>query len=149
MSRSKIYISENDRALLAELPLSGERVDLSPHAGFIYALKEELKKARVLPPDKMPSDVVTINSKVWITYVDSEITETFTLVMPADSDGGERISILSPLGMAILGYRVGDKIDWGPVDRLIRIRVDRVEKTTQRQSERSRKSAAVAQAAPC
>lgn len=136
MNRSTIYISENDRALLAELPLSGERADLSPNAGFIYALKDELKKARVLPADKLPADVVAINSKVWITYLDSEITEVFTLVMPTDADGNERISVLSPLGMAILGYRAGDKIEWGPVHRLIQIRVDRVLKDPRGKAEK-------------
>lgn len=131
MTRRKIYISENDRALLAEFPLSGEQAERSPNARFIHALKDELKQAHVLPAEQMPSDVVTINSKVWVTYTDSESTDAFTLVMPGDADGSERISVLSPLGMAILGYRVGDKIEWGPVDRLIQIRVDRVSKERQ------------------
>jgi regulator of nucleoside diphosphate kinase len=128
MTRRTIYVSENDRALLAELPLSGGQAERSPYARFMHALKDELKKARILPANKMPADVVTINSTVSVTYLDSGVTDEFTLVMPTEANGSERISVLSPLGMAILGYRVGDNISWGPVDRLIQIRVDRVEK---------------------
>ncbi len=128
MNRTRIYVSENDRALLAELPLYGPQGESSPYAQFIRILKAELKKARILPADQMPDDVVTINSKVWFTYLDGEVTDTLTLVMPAHADGSERISVVSPIGMAILGYRAGDEINWGPVDRLIRVRLDRVVK---------------------
>lgn len=150
MTRNKIYVSENDRALLAELSLSGDHAIRSPYAPFIQVLKGELKQARVLPGDKMPADAVSINSKVWIAYSDSGITDTFTLVMPTDADGGEHISVMSPLGMALLGYRAGDTIVWGPVDRLIRVRVDRVAKPVQSKQQPGRRSrrAAIVQAEP-
>ncbi len=126
MNDKKILLSELDRALLAGLPMADVNGPASPYLEFIQALKGELKQARILPTESMPTDVVMINSTVSITDLDSGIKDSFTLVMPEESNGTERISVLSPIGMALLGYRVGDELTWGPVAQLLRLRIDNV-----------------------
>ena len=126
MKKAKICVSENDRALLAGMGISGTNAGFSPDTQFMHMLQDELKKARVLPDDKMPGDVVTLNARVWITDLDSGETDRFKLVLPTDADGKTRISVLSPLGMALFGYSRGDIVEWGPVSRLLRYRIDEV-----------------------
>ena len=61
----------------------------------------------------MPHDVVTMNSQVKFRYLHSDETFTRTLVYPAAlADSNQQISVLAPIGAALLGLRIGDKIDW-------------------------------------
>lgn len=77
------------------------------------ALEEELDNAEVVGPSEIPPDVVTMNSRV--RFVDEESGEErdMTLVYPADADAEQgRISVLAPVGAALLGLSVGQTIDW-------------------------------------
>jgi|SRR5690554_2402649 regulator of nucleoside diphosphate kinase len=76
-------------------------------------LEEELARCAEVSQDTVPADVVTMNSKVTLKDLTAGKEITCTLVFPEDADSSQnRISILAPLGMAILGYRVGDRIHW-------------------------------------
>ena len=76
-------------------------------------LQEELDRAEVVPPEEMPPDVVTMNSTVTFRVESSSQEFSLTLVYPQDADGGEaRISVLAPVGSALLGLREGDRISW-------------------------------------
>jgi regulator of nucleoside diphosphate kinase len=76
-------------------------------------LQTELDRARVVPPEDVPDDVVTMNSTVELRDLDTDQVETYTLVYPDFADiANNRLSILAPIGTAILGYRVGDRIRW-------------------------------------
>ena len=80
-----------------------------------------------MPDDEVPSDVVTMSSIVSLRDLDSGETEEYELVYPADADlENNRISILAPIGTAILGYRVGDVIEWPVPGGLRRLRVEEV-----------------------
>lgn len=88
------------------------------------ALLEELLRAEVRPPEQMPPDVVTMNSTVTCIDEIDGTSHQFTLVYPdaADVDAG-RVSVLAPVGSALLGLRVGQSIDWvAPTGRKLRIR---------------------------
>jgi regulator of nucleoside diphosphate kinase len=91
----------------------------------IPALAEELGRAEIVDPTRIPPDVVTMNSKV--RFIDDETGEEqeVTLVYPADADfAHHRVSILAPLGSALLGLRVGQAIDWPvPSGQVKRFRV--------------------------
>ncbi|MCK0132329.1 GreA/GreB family elongation factor [Flavobacteriaceae bacterium F08102] len=78
----------------------------------VHNLLHELESATILDHDKMPSDVVRINSSV--TVVSAQGWEkTFTLVLPKHSDvKKDKISILTPMGAAVIGYAEGDEISW-------------------------------------
>ncbi|MBZ0131655.1 MAG: nucleoside diphosphate kinase regulator [Rhodocyclaceae bacterium] len=75
-------------------------------------LRAELDRAEVVEPQDVPSDVVTMNSKVRFALESGE-EFSLTLVYPHDMDGSaERISILAPVGSALLGLSVGEHIEW-------------------------------------
>lgn len=77
------------------------------------ALLAELGRAEVLDPQEMPPTVVTMNSTVRFTMAGSDQPFCLTLVYPKDLDGGaERISVLAPVGSALLGLSLGDSIAW-------------------------------------
>ncbi len=75
-------------------------------------LLAELDRAEVVEPEDVPSDVVTMNSKVRFV-LESGGEFCLTLVYPQDVDGStERISILAPVGSALLGLSAGEQIEW-------------------------------------
>ena len=79
----------------------------------ITALQRELERAEVVAPDKVPPDVITMNSRAQLLDLDTKERMEFTLVFPAQANIEEgKISILAPLGTAMLGYRVGDEFEW-------------------------------------
>lgn len=89
------------------------------------ALTEELNRAEVVPPDKIPAGVVTMHSTV---ECEDEITSdrhTLTLVYPNEANVGTgHVSILAPVGSALLGLSLGQSIDWSAPDgRKLRLRV--------------------------
>ncbi|MEB2347671.1 MAG: nucleoside diphosphate kinase regulator [Comamonadaceae bacterium] len=75
------------------------------------ALEAELDRADVLEPKDMPPDVVTMNSTVRFTIVESGKESTLQLVYPKDVDGSsDKVSVFAPVGIALLGLRVGDEL---------------------------------------
>ena len=91
----------------------------------IDALRRELSRANVLDPGEMPGDIVTVNSTAQVTdEAGGEIRE-LTLVYPREADSSSnKISVFAPVGMAMLGLRVGQVIDWKvPGGRELRLRI--------------------------
>ena len=88
-------------------------------------LRAELERAMVLEPEKMPSNVVTMNSKVRFFVEPSGKEYELTLVYPKDIDGRTwQISILAPVGSALLGLSIGQEIEWPTMaGKMIRVRV--------------------------
>jgi regulator of nucleoside diphosphate kinase len=77
------------------------------------ALLSELGRADMVEPWEMPPDVVTMNSRVRFRFAGSDEEVALTLSYPKDmKDSGEQLSVLTPVGTALLGLRVGDSIDW-------------------------------------
>lgn len=92
------------------------------------ALREELERADLAEPADMPADVITMNSTALVQVMDDQQHAheyELTLVYPRDADGsGEKVSILAPVGSALLGLRVGSSIDWPmPGGRSARLQV--------------------------
>lgn len=98
-----------------------------PHAGRA-ALEAELARAELVAPELMPPDVVTMNSMVTFRMLDSGKTFSYTLVFPRDmDDSGTRLSVLAPVGSAVLGLAVGDEIDWPrPGGGVLRVRIEEI-----------------------
>ena len=90
-------------------------------------LEAELDRAHVVSPQEIPGDVVTMNSAVLVKDLDTGAEMALTLVFPSDA-GLElgKISILAPVGTALLGYRVGDTIEWKVPGRIRRLRIERM-----------------------
>lgn len=76
-------------------------------------LEEELGRAAVVPEEELPADVVAMNSKVKFQDVESGKEKEVTLVYPHEANIEEnKISILAPVGSALIGLRVGQMIRW-------------------------------------
>lgn len=77
------------------------------------ALEEELSRAKIVSQKEIPSDVVTMNSKIKFIDLDSKKESEITLVYPKDADVTKsRVSILAPVGIALIGLRKDQFIDW-------------------------------------
>jgi regulator of nucleoside diphosphate kinase len=126
MKNRIIIISDADHQRLEAL-IESVRYDASLRDDYLDALEGELKRARVVPQSVMPPEVITMNSVVRLLDLDSDETEEYELVYPADADmAHNRISVLAPIGTAILGYRLGDVIEWPVPAGLRRLRVEEV-----------------------
>ncbi|PCC75321.1 regulator of nucleoside diphosphate kinase [Nannocystis exedens] len=75
------------------------------------ALDDELERAAVVDPEALPPHVVSMNSRVRLRERRSERELELTLVYPDDA-GPDRVSVLAPVGSALLGLSVGQDIEW-------------------------------------
>lgn len=90
-------------------------------------LEAELNRAIIIDSDNVPPDIVTMNSKVYLRDMDTGKDEFYQLVYPEDADIGQsKISILAPIGTAILGYKVGDIIEWKVPAGLRRLKIKKI-----------------------
>jgi regulator of nucleoside diphosphate kinase len=104
-----IVLSDEDVARLEQL---ADRPELR-HEPAIAQLLVEIGRARVVPARQVPSDVVTMNSIVLCREDNTGAERCLTLVYPHEADIARgRVSVLSPVGLALLGLRKGQSIDW-------------------------------------
>ena len=122
-----IIVSTHDLAKLESLL---EKMPASTPG--LKALEEELSRAEIVPPHLVPDDVVTMNSTVSFQLADASEPFTLTLVYPDETTNNpNRISILAPVGSALLGLRKGDSIRWpGPGGKSLEVTIVDVIATT-------------------
>lgn len=90
-------------------------------------LLAELKSAKIVEQDQVESDVVTMNSIVKIHFQNNKTTMEFQLVYPAEANiKDHKISIFSSVAAALIGYRVGDEIDWLIPSGMTKIVIDEI-----------------------
>jgi regulator of nucleoside diphosphate kinase len=107
----QIIITESDRKKLKSI--IGDGKGPARDRAEIKALQNELERASVVPPAEVPGDVITMYSRAVLQDLDTGEDMEFTLVFPHEADiDASKISILAPLGTAMLGYRVGDEFEW-------------------------------------
>lgn len=126
MEDRKIFITTKDAERLGQLirgtahPNDHERI-------YLKMLSEELLKAEIVEPLKIPRDVVTMNSLVKFRDVDTREVYMHSIVYPANANYEDgKISVLAPIGMALLGYRVGDVVEWPVPAGVRRLRIEEV-----------------------
>ena len=108
----QIVITDYDMQRLEEL-IENTRALSSRDTRYLDELEQELHKAEVVPPDGIPPDVITMNSRVCLKDVNSGEELVYTLVFPREANLEKgRISVLAPVGTAMIGYRKGDRISW-------------------------------------
>jgi regulator of nucleoside diphosphate kinase len=117
----EIVITQFDHDRLSAL-LERLRRQQELWADSAAALEEELERATIVAPTQVPADVVTMNSEVHVADLDSDEILRVSVVFPgAASPRTGKVSVLAPLGLALLGARVGEEITWampGGVRRL-------------------------------
>jgi regulator of nucleoside diphosphate kinase len=78
------------------------------HSTSVMVLKDELDHGSVVAANEVPRGVVTMHSRVRVRDLKSDESDTYSLVYPDEADINEgKLSVLAPLGIALLGTRVG------------------------------------------
>lgn len=109
----KIYITRYDKERLESLLGYASATWQGKDKKFLLALEEELDQAVIVRPEMIPANVVTMNSKVRVRDLDSSEEIDYIICFPGDADSMKnQISVLSPVGTALLGTTQGDVITW-------------------------------------
>ena len=122
MRPDTIHLRRSDADTLGRLI---ESTGLARDSGSIALLDEELARATIVPDDALPQGAVALDSKVVFCDLQSGEQREITLVVPSKADSEQGfISVLSPVGSALIGLHVDDTIDWPmPGGRVKRLRV--------------------------
>jgi regulator of nucleoside diphosphate kinase len=125
MAERKSVITEADYDRLKHLVESP--LYRSTHAVLLMALKGELDRGQIVTSGRIPKGVVTMHARVRVRDLDDDEQETYTLVYPEDADiNAGRLSVLAPLGTALLGTRAGDVVEFDAPAGTRRLKVERV-----------------------
>lgn len=126
MTTPTIQITQIDFDKLKELLRDRSRLR-SEDKNCIDALSAELDKARIKPSGKISPDVITLNSRARLWDLEANEYLEMTIVLPERADVSTGcISILAPLGTAMLGYSKGDTFTWNMPGGQSRFRVDEI-----------------------
>ena len=120
--RDHIYITDADFERLRRL-ITGRRGANAVDREYLDMLEQELDRAEIVGQDAIPRDVVTMNSEVRLQDLDSGEVRVYRLIFPTQNRTDKSISVLAPVGTAMLGYRVGDVIEWRVPKGIRRLRV--------------------------
>jgi regulator of nucleoside diphosphate kinase len=126
MLRTPIDITDFDARRLRAVLSSYDGPPSAPRRE-VNRLRRELERARIVPSREVSERVVTMNSEVVLRDLDSGQEFTCRLSFPdeANLDAG-RLSVLAPVGTAILGYREGSEIEWEVPKGIRRIRIEKI-----------------------
>jgi len=129
-----IYIAAADAQRLRDLV--EQHID-GREAATAERLSDELDRATIVEDERVLRDVVQIGSRVRFEEEQTGSVREVVLVYPSDADASAgRISVLAPVGAALLGLRVGDRIEWPlPSGRTAQIRIRAVEPGTAAEGE--------------
>ena len=119
MKQKNIYLSKSDHSVIGHL-VAG----ITSKSETVDRLRAELKRAIVLESAEVPDEAIGLGSRVDIKDLDTNEVESYTLTLPAQAnfDAG-RLSILTPIGAGLLGYELGDEIEWPTPGGIRRIEI--------------------------
>lgn len=125
MSR-QIFITEKDKIKLQKL--INEAKEFHPgNEVYLNNLERELERAQLVASEKIPHNVITMHSKVLLRDIDSGEEMTYTLVYPNEANLMEdKISVLAPVGTAIIGLREKEAINWKIPSGMVRLEVKKI-----------------------
>ncbi|MDR4504937.1 MAG: nucleoside diphosphate kinase regulator [Candidatus Scalindua sp.] len=126
MKERTIYISSFDKERLMSLIENSDNYN-NPDKNYLKVLEKELNRGKIVEPKNIPKNVITMNSMVRLKDLDSGEEITYTLVFPDAADSDEnKISILAPIGTSLIGYKVGNTIEWEVPAGLRRLKVEEI-----------------------
>lgn len=126
MNNRPIFVTSFDKERLEQVLAEAKR---SEYRGseYLVRLEHEIARAKVVSSKEIPPDVITMNSKTRLVDIDTGEEMTYSLVFPEDADIlQDKISILAPIGTAMLGYRVGDIFEWPVPEGIRKIQVKEI-----------------------
>ena len=126
LQTGRIYVTEPDyRRLTGLIEITRDRngVDIE----YLNTLEAELDRAEIVDPKRIPANVITMRSKVRLKDLVSGEARVYSLVFPTEANFSEgKISVLAPIGTAILGYKSGDSIEWPVPSGVRKLKVDEI-----------------------
>lgn len=126
MTNKTIYITDNDMRRLRELILVARQFRKEEEK-YLQELETELSRGKIIKSQDIPSDVITMNSEVHLRDLNTKEEITYRLVFPDHADVNQGwVSILAPIGTALLGYRVGDIIEWKVPAGIAKLKVEKI-----------------------
>lgn len=126
MTNKTIYITENDMRRLRELILVARQFRKEEEK-YLQELETELNRGKIIKSQDIPPDVITMNSEVHLRDLNTKEEITYRLVFPDHADANQGwVSILAPIGTALLGYRVGDIIEWKVPAGIAKLKVEKI-----------------------
>ena len=124
-NKSNICITDYDLERLRELLRAAKRSGMQEEA--LIKLEKELERARVISSGNVPADLITMNSKVRIKDLDTSEEMIFQIVFPSNANLDEcRISILAPVGTALIGYKIGNTVRWQVPAGIRKLRIEEI-----------------------
>ncbi len=126
MEEKKIFMTQLDVKRLQELIRHGGHFgENGPF--YLKQLEAEILRAEIVDPQKIPRDVVTMNSLVKFRDLNDREIYIYSIVYPNAADYAKgRVSVLAPIGMALLGCRVGDVVEWPVPAGVRRLKIEEV-----------------------
>jgi regulator of nucleoside diphosphate kinase len=126
MNKKSIQITEFDFQRLNRLLRQAQHSDYRG-SEYLAELQAELDHAQLVSSHAISQEIVTMNSKVVLLDLVTRKEETYTLVFPEDAELSQgKISILAPIGTAMLGYGIGDTFEWEVPAGKRRLKVKRI-----------------------
>jgi regulator of nucleoside diphosphate kinase len=126
MAARNIVLSSLDHARLQDLIITAKQFASSKPA-ILDILERELDRSKIVSPEEIPPYVVTMNTVVGLIDTATGEEKKYSLVYPAEANPEKgKLSILSDLGVAIIGFSVGDTIEWEFPEGLRRLRIDMI-----------------------
>ena len=125
MIKKPVYITEYDMQRLLKLL---DDIQYRPHErAHLELLIKEMQRAVVVPSEKVSGNVVTLNTRMRVRDMDSREETSIQLVFPDDEDFERgKISILTPIGAALIGYCAGDIAEWRIPAGIRRLRIEEI-----------------------
>ncbi|HEY6186340.1 MAG TPA: nucleoside diphosphate kinase regulator [Pyrinomonadaceae bacterium] len=124
---TNIYITRPDQERLTKLIEIARAREGDANRVYLNKLEEELERAEVVEQKDIPPDVITMRSTVSLKDLDTGDEMIYWLAFPTEANSDEgKISILAPVGTAMLGYRRGDVIEWEVPSGVRRLKVEKV-----------------------
>ena len=125
--KTNIYITKPDHERLTKLIEIAREREGDANRKYLDRLEEELERAEVVQQKDIPADVITMRSTVRLKDLDTSEEMTYQLMFPTEANFDEgKISVLAPIGTAMIGYRRGDVIEWEVPSGVRRLRVEEV-----------------------
>lgn len=126
MSTRDIYLTDFDAKRLKDLLMGGLGINPMDQM-HVRELKKEIDRGHIVPAKEIPHDIITMNTKAKIKDLMTGEEMVYTLVYPKDADiNTGKISVLAPVGTALLGFRVGDTIEWNIRDTVRKLKVEEI-----------------------
>lgn len=122
-----IIVTAKDLTRLTKLVALEREFGKSRDSIALLALEKELARAVVVDERDMPEQVITMNSKFTITNMETQEQIDYTLVYPEDADVFEdKISVMAPIGTAVLGYAEGDTFEWHVPGGVVTYQIEKI-----------------------